>query len=223
MLRTAEDIKKDIVDQLYWDDRVDAADVTVEVEEGNAILRGTVPTLIARHFAAADALSVAGVNTLDNQLNVRYPASVTAPSDEQIRSNVMNLLEWSSHLDAEHVRADVHNGIVTLEGSVDALWKKSHAEEVISQLTGVMAIDNKLTAVPTKDASDEMIADSLASAVKRNPMINANAVDVRVANGVVQLTGAVRNWATRQVVHNTALHTFGVIGVDDQLLIANQE
>lgn len=222
MARTAEDVKKDVVDQLYWDDRVDAADVNVDVEDGKVVLRGTVPTLIARHFAAADALAVAGVTALDNQLKVRYPASVTAPSDEQIRSNVENLLEWSSHLDPEHLRVQVHQGIVTLEGSVDALWKKSHAEEIVSQLTGVTAINNKLTGVPTKDTSDEMIAESLVNALKRNPMVNADAVEVRVANGVVTLTGAVPNWAARQVIYNSALHTFGAIGVDDQLVVANQ-
>jgi len=222
MARTGEEIKKDVVDQLYWDDRVDAASVNVDVEDGKVVLRGTVPTLIARHFAAADALAVAGVHALDNQLTVRYPASVTAPSDEQIRSNVENLLEWSSPIDAEHVRVHVQKGTVELEGPVDALWKKSHAEEVLLQLTGVTAVENKLTVVPTKDASDETIAESLASALKRNPMINADAVDVRVANGVVRLTGAVPNWAARQVAYQSALHTFGAIGVDDQLVVAEQ-
>jgi len=221
MTRTREEIKKDIVDQLYWDDRVDAAEVAVEVEEGNVVLRGSVPTLIARHFAAANALSVSGVHSLDNQLKVRYPASATAPSDEQIRSNVMNLLEWTSDVDAERLRAHVDHGIVTLEGTVDALWKKLHAEEVISELTGVTAVDNKLTVVPTKDTTDEIIAESLASALKRNPMINAHAIEIRVANSVVTLTGAVPNWAAREVVYNSALHTLGVIGVDDQLVVAD--
>jgi len=222
MPRTAEDIKKDVVDQLYWDGRVDAAEVNVDVENGKVVLGGTVPTLIARHFAAADALSVAGVTSLDNQLGVRYPASVTAPSDEQIRSNVENLLEWSSHIDAENVRVRVNNGIVTLEGSVDALWKKSRAEDIVSQLTGVTAIDNKLTGVPTKDTTDQMIAESVVSALNRNPMINADAVDVRVANAVVRLSGAVPNHAARQVAYHSALHTFGVIGVDDQLVVVDQ-
>jgi len=224
MTRTREEIKRDVVAQLYWDDRVDAADVSVEVEDGRVVLHGSVPTLIARHFAAADALAVAGVSALDNQLQVRYPTSVTAPGDEQIRSNVENVLAWNSHLDAERVRVQVHNGIVTLEGAVDALWKKPHAEEVVLQLTGVTAITNNLTVVPTKDTSDEIIAESLTNALKRNPMINADAIQLAVANAVVRLTGAVPNWAARQAVHDAALHTFGAIGVvDDQLIVANQD
>jgi osmotically-inducible protein OsmY len=212
-----------VVAQLYWDDRVDAADVTVEVEDGRVVLHGTVPTLIARHFAAADALTVAGVYRLDNQLKVRYPASVTAPSDEQIRSNIENVLEWNSHLDAEHVRVHVDNGIVTLSGAVDALWKKPHAEHLVLQLTGVTAIENELTVVPTKDTSDEIIAESLNSALKRNPMINADAIEVTVTNAVVRLTGAVPSWAARQAIYDSALHTFGAIGVDDQLVVANEQ
>jgi len=187
------------------------------------VLRGTVPTLIARHFAAADALCVSGVRQLDNQLAVRYPASVTAPSDEQIRSNVQNLLEWSSEVDAEHVRVGVENGIVKLDGSVDALWKVAHAEEVVSRLSGVTAIENKLTVVPTKDTSDEMIADSVVGALRRNPLINEDAVNATVANGVVTLTGVVPNWTAREVAYYSALHTFGAIGVDNQLVVADEE
>jgi osmotically-inducible protein OsmY len=42
-----------------------------------------------------------------------------------------------------------------------------------------------------------------------------------VANGVVTLTGAVPNWTARQVAKQSALHTFGAIGVDDQLVVAD--
>jgi len=31
MARTSEDIKKDIIDNLYWDARVDASDINVDV------------------------------------------------------------------------------------------------------------------------------------------------------------------------------------------------
>ncbi len=220
MARHSEDIKKDVVDQLYWDDRVDASTVNVSVEGGMVRLDGAVPTLVGRHFAAAAALSAEGVRGLDNRLKVQYPASVTAPDDAQLRSNIENLLEWASHVDAEHVRVEVENGIVVLEGAVDALWKKSHVEDILLQLTGVTAIENKLTIVPTKDASDELIAKSLSDALKRNPTVNDDAVEVRVANGVVTLSGAVPNWAAREVVYNSALHAFGAIGVVDRLTVA---
>lgn len=220
MVRTNEEIKRDVVDQLYWDDRVDAAEIAVEVDDGTVSLRGSVPTLIARHFASADALQVSGVAALENQLDVRYPAGSTTPSDMQICSNVENVLDWNPAVDAETIRVKVENGIVTLEGTVDALWKKFHAEEVVAQLSGVTAIDNQLAGVPTKDTSDEMIAEWVVNALNRNPVIKADTIEVQVANGVVALAGVVPNWAARQAVHEVALHTFGALGVDDHLRIA---
>lgn len=223
MPRSAEDIKKDVVDQLYWDGRVDASEVNVEVHDGKVVLRGSVPTLIARHFAAADALAVAGPHGVDNQLTVRYPSTVVVPGDPQIRSNVERVLEWNAELDAEHIRVEVDNGIVTLEGSVDALWKMPLVEDLVARLTGVTAIDNKLAVVPTKDVSDERIAESIVEALKRNPKINEDAVEVTVANAVVTLTGAVRDWNARDIAHDTAVRAFGAIGVDNRLAVAEDE
>jgi len=222
MVRTTEDIKKSVVDQLYWDGRVDASEVNVDVCDGKIVLHGSVPTLATRHFAAADALAVAGTYGVDNQLTVRYPSTVVVPSDEQIRSNVEEVLEWNTELDASHIRAQVHNGVATLEGSVDALWKQPYLEEIVSRLTGIIAIDNKLTTVPTKDVTDEIIADAVIAALKRNPLINADALEVTVTNAVVRLSGAVRDWRAREIAHHTAMHTFGVLGVDDQLMSADE-
>ncbi len=223
MPRSAEDIKKDIVDQLYWDSRVDASEVNVEVHDGKVVLRGSVPTLIARHFAAADALAVAGFHGVDNRLTVRYPSTVVVPGDEQIRSNIERVLEWNAELDAEHIRVQVDNGIVTLEGSVDALWKMPLVEDLVAKLSGVTAIDNKLAVVPTKDVSDERIAESVVEAFKRNPRINAEAIGVTVANAVVKLTGAVRDWNARDIAQDTAMCAFGAIGVDNRLAVAEDE
>ena len=222
MPRSAEDTKKDVVDQLYWDSRVDASEVTVEVHDGKVLLRGSVPTLVARHFAAADALAVAGTYGVDNQLTVRYPTTVVVPSDEQIRNNVERVLEWNSEVDAEHIRVRVRQGVVTLEGSVDALWKQPYVEDLISRLTGVTAIDNKLAIVPTKDVSDEMIAESVIDALKRDPAINPDAVEVTVANAVVKLAGAVRDAQAREIAYRTAIQAFGAVGVDNQLMVAEE-
>jgi osmotically-inducible protein OsmY len=218
--RTREQIKKDILEQLYLDSRVNAADVHVDVEDGNVRLHGTVPTLIARHFAAANALATTGVRTVDNQLNVRYPSTITVPDDEQIRSNAEMVLAWNADIDAENVRVFVNKGVVTLDGSVDAVWKQRQVENIISQLTGVIAIDNQLATVPTKDISDEVIAQSVKKALQLNPLINESVVEVKVANAVVTLTGAVPNAVARRLAYDAALYTTGAIGVNDQLMIA---
>ncbi len=85
------------------------------------------------------------------------------------------------------------------------------------------AIDSKLTTVPTKDVSDEIIAESVIEALKRNPAINAEAVEVTVANAVVRLAGAVRDRRAWEIAQHTAMQAFGAVGVDNQLMVAAEE
>ncbi|MFO7783893.1 MAG: BON domain-containing protein [Thermodesulfobacteriota bacterium] len=67
MARTDERIKKDVVDELYWDDRVNASEVYVEVSNGTVTLRGEVPTYFSKTAAHDDALEILGVVSVRNQ------------------------------------------------------------------------------------------------------------------------------------------------------------
>jgi osmotically-inducible protein OsmY len=219
MTRKREDVKKDVIDQLYWDTRVNAADVAVEIENGTAVLRGKVPSMLARRAAVEDVAAVQGVRAIENWLEVRYPAADPLP-DDQIKVNVETALDWSPELDANRIDATVTTGVVTLSGTVDALWKKTLAEEIISNVSGVTGLVNDLVAAPTKDESDEEIAATLIAALQRYFLSFDDNIDLRVANGVVTLKGQVSSPAARQMVLDTASRTFGVTGVDDQLELA---
>jgi len=50
--RTDEEVKKNVADELSWDDRVDATDVSVDVRDGRVVFSGTVLTYAARRAAA---------------------------------------------------------------------------------------------------------------------------------------------------------------------------
>ena len=45
----------------------------------------------------------------------------------------------------------VSAGRVTLRGTVDAYWKKNHAETLVADEPGVIFIENLLAVVPTGD------------------------------------------------------------------------
>ena len=84
MIRTDEEIKKDIVDHLYWDYGVDASDVKVEVSDSNVTLTGTVQSYAARGAAVSDAWSVRGVTDVDNLLSVHFLPTFAAPTDAEL-------------------------------------------------------------------------------------------------------------------------------------------
>jgi len=218
--RNAEDIKKDVVDQLYWDGRVNAADVQVEVSGDRVALTGTVPSLGARQAADEDVWSIEGVKAVDNQLNVRLPAGVSPLSDETIAANVANTLLWHPDIGSSDVTPVVNKGWVILKGSVDSYWQKILVEEIASSLSGVLGLTNELAVVPSKDVTDQSIAAAIVSALERNADVDPDRVNVTVEDGVVTLSGAVPNVMAYRAAYNAAQRTVGVVNVENKLTFA---
>ncbi len=219
MPRVEEEIKQDVVDQLAWDDRVNAAEVDVEVRGSMVVLRGIVPSYRAKIAAVEDSELVPGVGRVEDQLTVRWPPVYT-PSDTELRENVGRALRWDPNVDATRITVDASAGVVSLEGAVDSLWKKIHAERVASDVTGVMQVQNRLAVVPTRKITDEAIASDIVNSLKRNALVDAERVDVRVFNGTVTLSGSLPNWAALRAVRDTAFHTPGVVDVHDAMVVA---
>jgi osmotically-inducible protein OsmY len=223
MPRSDEQIKKNVVDQLYWDDRVDASQVDVEVLHGEVTLKGWVPTYLAKSSAFTDSWSVLGVESVRNELSVKYAEHVTSPSDDEIKTSVDRLLTFNPDIEANNVETRVDRGIVTLSGSVDAFWKKLHAEELVSHERGVLGIDNKLAIVPERNFVDNDIARDIISALERNVLVSAEDVAVEVDNGDVTLRGTVPTWSARNAAYEAARYTAGVLSIRNEVSVASPE
>jgi osmotically-inducible protein OsmY len=65
-LRVRDDVYRWIVN----DARLDASDIEVEVDNGAAILRGTVPTRQAKRLAEGIAAAIPGVRSVHSHLRV---------------------------------------------------------------------------------------------------------------------------------------------------------
>jgi osmotically-inducible protein OsmY len=212
-----EQIVKDIMDHLSWDNRVDASDIQVEVTNGKVRLFGAVPVYTTRQIAEQACYDVEGVTSVENQLQVKHPTSMTIPPDPELKAHLETLLNWNQELASESIRLEVKNGEVTLDGTVDAYWKKVRAEEMAAAVKGVLGIQNTLAVVPTESIYDDAIGDGIADALARNPQIDANTVDVQVKDGRVSLSGKVPNQGARKAAQDAAQHTMGVIEVYNQL------
>jgi len=70
MTRTSEQIKMDIVDQLYWDARVDASKIEVHVSHGEVTLSGTVPDFESLQAAENDTWMIPGVFSGNHRLSI---------------------------------------------------------------------------------------------------------------------------------------------------------
>lgn len=214
-----EKIKADVVDQFYWDVRIDASKINVTVENGEVKLTGEVPSFTAKQAVTDDTWAVNGVRFVDNALNVKLPEKMNVPTDEQIHANVKNQLLLNPDLAAYKINISVTDGWVTLEGTVDAFWEKLQAETDALGVQGVMGVTNKLAVVPSTNITDERIAEDVVSALDRNSRVNVEDVDVTVQGGKVNLDGTVSSWSAKTAAYNSALYTLGVTDVEDNLIV----
>jgi osmotically-inducible protein OsmY len=219
MARTDEQIKKDVVDQLYGDHRVDAAEVQVEVQSGEVTLTGAVPNLTARNAATADAWEIAGVKRVINLLTVRFPATFSVPSDESIEESAQVMLASNPAVYGDAIEVSVTRGVLRLKGTVDAYWKRWKAENVVSDLSGVRDVENRLTVVPTESRFDTQIAEEIVAALVRNLHIDPDRVTVKVEHGKVRLTGSVETYYGRARAYEAVANTAGVIEIDNDIVV----
>ncbi len=219
MTKTEESLKKRVVDQLYWDDRVNASDIKVEVHGSTVKLSGNVPSYRAREDAVLDAWTIDGVSGVENEIEVEFPTTYKVPTDDTIKTKIDNRLLWNTYIDSTDVDTKVNAGFVELEGSVDAYWKKIRAEQLASDVDGVIDIQNEIAVVPTESIVDKAIAEDITSALDRNLNVDVDDVNVRVKNGEVTLTGTVPSWSAYRSTINAAEFTAGVIEIEDNLKI----
>jgi osmotically-inducible protein OsmY len=216
MERTDEEIKKMVVEELYWDDRIDASKVMVKVENGKVFLTGNVPSYMARDRTEAAVSRIRGVIGVENNLTVMYAGF---PTDEEIRFSIQNLITANPELRKEGIRVSAGGGIITLEGSVTSYWRKNEARRVACGANGVLDVINKLTVVPTEKVSDRAIAEDVIAAVERNTYADIKNINVEVRNGVVTLTGTVPSLAAFDSAQDAAEFTRGVVNVINDLNI----
>jgi osmotically-inducible protein OsmY len=215
---TPEKIKKEVVDQLYWDTRVDASDIEVQVDGGEVTLTGEVSSYSDKQAATTTTWAINGVTVVDNQLSVEYPSTIELPADNEVKSNIQSVLLWNTEVDSSEIDVEVADHIATLEGTVDTYWEKIRAAE-LADVTGVFDVVNKLAVVPTEDFVDEDVATDVTDALERNLHVNVDNVTVKVKDGKVTLTGKVSSWTAYRSAEDSAFYTLGVKNVDNRLTI----
>lgn len=217
--RTNEEIKKDIIDQLYWDGRVDASSVKVEASDGEVVLTGNVPNYTAYQAADDDAWAMSGVRRVRNNMKIEFPSGVKIPTDVEIKANVESLLLWQPDIDSMNIDVTVNKGWVKINGNVDAYWKKVRVEKLILGLNGVLGITNDLAIVPTKTTEDKIIAQDIEAALERQYNIDQDLIDLKVENGQVTLTGSVGSLMAFRAAQRIAENTLGVLLINNALVI----
>src|SRR6516225_5815603 len=116
-------LRQDILDELEFEPRIDAANIGVAVAKGVVTLTGHVSSYAQKIAAEAAARRVKGVRAIAQEIEVRFPFE-KKDSDDEIAKRVADILQWDSMVPDEAIQVSVQKGWVTLSGTVDWQYQR---------------------------------------------------------------------------------------------------
>jgi osmotically-inducible protein OsmY len=110
-------------------------------QQGHVLLRGTVHSLI--QFRLCEVLSwwVPGVRNVHNLLVINPDEE---DNDEELKDNLLTILEKDPMVDPKHFQVQVRNRTVTLRGQANSDMERDAAEMDCWYIPGVLDVENRL-------------------------------------------------------------------------------
>jgi osmotically-inducible protein OsmY len=191
--KSDEEIKKAIQDAFFYDPRVSAFNIQVDVDTSFVTLSGVVDSLKAKRSAEMDARNTTGVRWVKNYLKVRV---AEPPPDYRIEQNILRALQRDNSLDRYEFTVSVVNQKAYLYGTVDSHYEKLRAEDVASRVIGVSEVANFITVSRIWEwRSDAEIKADVNSQLFWSPYVDSEDITVKVEDGDVTLEGVATDWA----------------------------
>jgi osmotically-inducible protein OsmY len=215
-MKSDDQLKADITEELFWDPVINAAHIGVMVNAGVVTLTGHLDTFAEKHAAERAVRRVAGVRGIALDLEVKL-VSAHKRSDTDIAIAATSALQWNSQIPADRVKVEVEHGWVTLTGELPWSYQIKSAEKCVRPLIGVRGFTNSIRLIPQANSAD--ISVQISSALKRQAEREAKHLEINVNGSAVTLVGKVNSLAERDAVVGAAFSTKGVSSVVDKLVV----
>ena len=189
------------------------------------------------------AKSVSGLQTVQNDLTVGASGTAFPPlgyipeqagaagqqdtgSAGDIRCTQMlkqNLTSQNLKDAAGNIFVTCHNGQMALYGNVKTDDEKDQIGRVAKQVQGIKNVDNSLTVrkETAEQKSDAQLKEDVESQLWWSPFVDSSKIDVTAQNGVVTLSGTVKDWDAQKAAIKNAFDA-GAKRVRSKLQIEGQ-
>lgn len=141
-------------------------------------------------------------------------------TDQQLKEDILEELRWAPNVSDTDIGVTVHDGVVTLTGSVPNFAEKYSAEKAALRIVGVSSVAEKIEVkIPgTYMRDDTEIAKNVVKALKRNVSLPDN-LKVMVEHGCVTLQGEVSSGYQRNLAFKIIRYIKGVKEIKNDIAI----
>lgn len=215
--------------------------IEVAIQGQTARLQGEVENEVERELAAQVALATAGIEQVDNQLQVnpelvdetlQRRAYAQRLEDATLGAVIRARLLWSSQTQGLPIEVDSRAGVVTLRGRVTSAEAKQMAGSVAASTDGVYLVNNLISlgvsdpaqareqaaAAAAEVQSDAWINDKVRTSFLYSRNLDGPNIKVATQEGVVRLSGEVMSNEQKTIAQEIARQIRGVRGVDADML-----
>jgi osmotically-inducible protein OsmY len=141
--------------------------------------------------------------------------------DDRIESTARKSYVFKTYLQADDIKIQSRDGVVTLTGIVSEESHKSLAQETVAGLPGVKSVDNRLEvkgAPPTAN-SDEWLRDKVKVTLLFHRSVSGFKTEVNVKDGIVTLQGEATSQAQKDLTTEYAKDVEGVKDVNNEMTV----
>lgn len=142
--RTDTDIARSVRQALEWDVLVPEHRIRSTVSSGLVKLEGDVDFWSQREDAERAIRNLAGVRGVSNEIEIK-PAFV---DPDEVRTSIEDALERQATREANRIHLEVHEGRVTLSGSVRSWAEKNAVLGAAKGTPGVRGVEDRLLIQP---------------------------------------------------------------------------
>ena len=231
IVNSDEEITTQVRELLDWDIRINGALVQVRTTDQVVHLAGTVGTAAEKARLVAIAYQTGATRVDARDLFVAYWAlgreirrdKFSPKTDEAIAGAVRETLRLNPRMRAAEALVQVHNGVVTLAGTVSNLRTKQDAEHDARHVVGVANVHNLLKVRPARLVPDEDLGQRITAALSRDPYVGHCDFHVHVHGGQVLLSGHVTTPFEVGQAGDVAAGVSGVVDVNNRLEVAGSD
>ncbi len=215
-------------------------DIKVQTSDAGLRLAGAVANEIDADLAKAlarlvveDDLEVVSDLSLDAPMPETSSGLITQIQDRTTAARLQQRLRWQVSNMPLDVQVEVDRGVVRLRGQVGASASKDRIAAMAESTEGVNEVFNYISVDPgliagereqegraqQLERGDDWIANRLRALLQSDTTVNDRAIEIKVREGVVTLSGSVTSSAERSVAETIAGDMPGVREIDSRLII----